>query len=166
LGREKGYLKVEMLENAMTYELLEHEADIGVKGIGATLEEAFQEGAMAMFSVMVDLEKVGTTESVDVHCEADSIEMLFVEFLNRLLADMSISEMVFAKFEVKITKGTQELGGTGAPIEKYTLTGKAFGETINQEKHQTKTEAKGATLHGLKYEFEDEKHQIQCVVDV
>jgi|TARA_Y100000310_G_C20647756_1_gene797601 tRNA nucleotidyltransferase (CCA-adding enzyme) len=155
-----------MLENAMTYELLEHEADIGVKGIGATLEEAFQEGAKAMFSVMVDLDKVDAKESVDVHCESDSIEMLFVEFLNRLLADMTISEMVFSKFEVKISKGAPGLGGAGAQIEKYTLTGKAFGEPLDQDKHQTKTEVKAATLHGIKYEKTEEDHQIQCVVDV
>ena len=147
-----------MLENAMTYELLEHEADIGVKGIGPTLEEAFQEGAKAMFSVMIDLEKVEATSSVDVKCEADSIEMLFVEFLNRLLADMTISEMVFSKFEIKITKSEEP--------ETYSLTGKAFGETLNQEKHQTKTEVKGATLHGVKYEEVEGKHMIQCVVDV
>jgi len=154
-----------MLENAMTYELLEHEADIGVKGIGATLEEAFQEGAKAMFSVMIDLDKVESTENVDVNCEADSIEMLFVEFLNRLLADMTISEMVFSKFEVKITKTEPPSYGVPEP-PTYSLTGKAFGEPLNQEKHQTKIEVKAATLHGVKYEEVEGKYVVQCVVDV
>jgi len=145
----------------MTFELLEHEADIGVKGIGATLEEAFQEGARAMFSVMIDLEKVEIVESVDVNCEADSVEMLFVEFLNRLLADVSISEMVFSRFEVLIKKSKNE-----NEEELYSLTGKAYGEAIDQEKHQTKTEVKAATLHGIKYEEVEGKHMVQCVVDV
>ena len=36
----------------MPYKHLEHEADVGVLGIGKTIEEAFEEGAKAMFDVM------------------------------------------------------------------------------------------------------------------
>jgi len=140
----------------MTFELKEHEADMGIVGIGSTVEEAFQEGARAMFSIMIDLDKVEPVQSVDVECEADSIDILFVEFLNKLLAEINMSEMFFSKFEVLISK----------EAENYVLAGKAYGEPIDKEKHQAKVEVKAATYHGLKYEEKEGKHYVQCVVDV
>ncbi|MFH1424213.1 MAG: archease [archaeon] len=136
----------------MPFEYIEHEADIGIKGTGKTVEEAFAEGARAMFGIMVDLEKVDPVKRIEVECEAENIGSLFVEFLNALLAQVNIAEMFFSKFEVKID-GTH-------------LTATAWGEQIDQEKHQTKIEVKAATFSGLKYEEKDGVHSIQCVVDV
>jgi len=166
-GREKGYLKVEILESDMTFELKEHEADMGIVGIGSTVEEAFQEGARAMFSIMINLDKIVPTKFIEISCEADSIDILFVEFLNKLLAEINMSEMFFSKFEVKIEK-TKPNAQRPTPnaLEKYILTGKAYGEPIDKEKHQAKVEVKAATYHGLKYEEKEGKHYIQCVVDV
>ncbi|MFQ6090292.1 MAG: archease, partial [Candidatus Bipolaricaulia bacterium] len=36
----------------MPFEHLSHEADMGVRGIGGTIEEAFAEGAGGMFALM------------------------------------------------------------------------------------------------------------------
>ena len=77
----------------MPYEYIDHEADIGIKGIGDTIEEAFQEGAKAMYNVMVDLGKVEQTEQVEISCEAPAIDSLFVEWLNTLLS----KDMFFSK---------------------------------------------------------------------
>jgi len=42
----------------------------------------------------------------------------------------------------------------------------AFGEEINPEKHEIQTEVKAATFHGLKYEKNEDKVLLQCVLDV
>jgi len=76
----------------MEYELLEHEADIGIRGYGDTIEEAFENGAKAMFSIMVDLKKVNSQKNVKIKCEAPDIEALFVEWLNELLTKKDIEE--------------------------------------------------------------------------
>jgi tRNA nucleotidyltransferase (CCA-adding enzyme) len=140
----------------MTYELKEHDADMGVVGIGDTVEQAFEEGARAMFSIMIDLDAVETTDNAEFSCDAESIEMLFVEFLNNAIAEADIHSMVFSKFEVVIKNEG----------EHYSLTAKAYGEKLDQEKHKAKTEVKAATLHGMKYEQKEGKHYVQCVVDV
>ena len=156
-----------MLESDMTFELKEHEADMGIVGIGSTIEEAFQEGARAMFSIMIELDKVEPVQSVDIKCEADSIENLFFSFLDKLLGKINLEEMVFSKFEVKITKsGAPGRRGAGEPTGIYSLTGKAYGEKLDQEKHGTMTEVKAPTYQGLKYEVKKGKHYVQCVVDV
>ncbi|MCK4310421.1 MAG: archease [Methanomicrobia archaeon] len=139
----------------MDYELLEHEADIGIRGYGNTIEEAFETGARAMFSIMIDLETVKSEKNVKIKCEAPDIEALFVEWLNELLTKKDLEEMSFSRFEVKIYKD-----------DIYRLEGTASGERFDQKKHKPKLEVKGATYSGLKIGKKDEKIFIQCIVDV
>jgi len=139
----------------MEYELLEHEADIGIRGYGNTIEEAFENGAKAMFSIMIDLETVESEKNGEIKCEAPDIEALFVEWLNELLAKKDLEEMSFSRFKVKIYKG-----------DIYKLEGTASGEKFDQKKHKAKLEVKGATYSGLKIGKKDEKIFIQCIVDV
>ena len=139
----------------MDYELLDHEADIGIRGYGNTIEEAFENGAKAMFSVMIDLDEVNPQKNVEIKCEAPDIEALFIEWLNELLTKKDIEEMSFSEFKVKINKN-----------DLYTLKGVALGERFDQKKHKPKIEVKAATYSGLKIGKKDEKIYIQCVVDV
>ncbi len=139
----------------MAYKYLEHQADVGILAEGATLEEAFSEGAKAMFGVMVDLSGVEANEVITVKCSAKDIPTLFIEWLNELINKRDVDEMFFSKFEVKIKK-----------TNVYELAGKAIGELIDQTKHEIKTEVKAATYSGLKYEEKDGKHYLQCVLDI
>jgi len=139
----------------MDYELLDHEADIGIRGYGNTIEEAFENGAKAMFSVMIDLDEVNPEKNVEIKCEAPDLETLFIEWLNELLTKKDIEEMSFSEFKVKINKN-----------DLYTLKGVALGERFDQKKHKPKIEVKAATYSGLKIGKKDEKIYIQCVVDV
>lgn len=149
----------------MTYKLLEHEADIGILGIGETIEEAFEEGAKGLFSVMAEIDKVNPKEKIEIKCTAPKLDSLFVEWLNELIAQKDIKELLFSEFSVEIKKGKDEFGET-----EYKLKGTAKGEKLNQEKHQVKIEVKAATYHGMKYEIKEvkgvKKHYVQCVVDV
>lgn len=140
---------------SMEYELLDHEADVGVRGWGSTVEEAFEHGAKGMFSVMVNVDAVDPDEEITVTAEADDLESLFVEWLNELVAQKDIVEMVFSKFSVDIQKN-----------ETILLTGKAYGEPLDLEKHEIRTEVKAATYFGLKSGKKDEKHFFQCVLDI
>jgi SHS2 domain-containing protein len=133
------------------YEFFEHEADVGIRGIGSSLEEAFAEAARAMFSVMVDIDKVKPIKSIEIACKAENDEELFIEFLNKLLAEATINEMVFSSFIVQ--------------IRDHELTGTAKGEKLDPERHDIKTEVKAATYSQLRVE-RDEEFIVQCIVDV
>ena len=137
----------------MTFENFEHKADIGVRGMGKTIEEAFQEAAKAMFSIECNLEKVKKVKKVKISCSAENVEELFVEWLNALLAQSSVHEMMFSEFRVE--------------IENNKLKGEALGEKLNKNQ-ELKTEIKAATYSQLKV-FEDRKNKrfiAQCIVDV
>ena len=138
------------------FETFEHKADVGIRGFGKSKEEAFAECAKAMFSVMADLEKVGSGEKFDIEIETNDIESLLVDYLNHLLYLRDVNEMLFSRFDLYITKD----GG------EWKLNGKAFGEKINKKEHGIKSDVKAASYHQLKVEEKNGKWLAQCVVDV
>jgi SHS2 domain-containing protein len=134
------------------YETFEHEADIGIRGFGRNVEEAFARAAVAMYSVMVSLERVAPRERRVLTVQAPDRELLLVEWLNGLLALSDIDRMVFSKFTVAI-RGTE-------------LHGEAWGERLDRERHEARVEVKGATYHMLRVGTESGVVVAQCVVDV
>ncbi|MCR4404903.1 MAG: archease [Candidatus Acetothermia bacterium] len=141
----------------MPFEILDHEADAGVRGIGNTVEEAFAEGAKGMFSLMVELERVLPKESVEVECQADSLETLFVAWLGELLLQRDLTGMVFSRFAVQVAREGDE----------YHLRGRAWGEPLDPERHGAKVEVKAATYAGLQLGRTAEgDYFVQCVVDL
>ncbi|RLI67777.1 archease [Candidatus Heimdallarchaeota archaeon] len=137
----------------MPFEYFEHEADVGIVGIGKTLEEAFEEAAKAMFNVEVDISRVECKEKVEVECSADNVEELFIEWLNSLLAEADMRNMVFSEFGI-------------TELSEHYLKGYACGEKLDAEKHKVKTEVKAATYSQLKIEEKDGLFYVKCVVDV
>ena len=133
------------------YEIFEHEADFGIRGYGETLEKAFENGAKALFSVMVDLNTVKAAKKVTVDCSAADYEVLFIEWLNALLSEMDLRRMLFSNFSVTLSR--------------YLLHGEAFGEKIDRSKHVITGEVKAATYSSLKVEEKNGK-MVQCIVDV
>lgn len=129
-----------------------HGADIGVRGVGATREEAFEQAALAMMAAVVDPHAVRPTERVDVECEGSDDELLLAEWLNRLVYETSSRHMLFSRFSVR--------------FEGRRLHGAAWGEPVNRERHQPAVEVKGATYTALRVAREGGKWLAQTVVDV
>lgn len=130
----------------------EHEADIGVCGMAATLEDAFVQTALAMTAVITDLDKVAAQELVNVECQAPDKELLLVDWLNALIYEMAVRKMLFSRFEVQITNNV--------------LTGQAWGEPVDVARHQPTVEIKGATYTELKVKQQNGQWLAQCVLDV
>lgn len=143
----------------MVYETFPHEADVGIRGKGSSIEKAFEEAAKALFDVEVDVKKVKAAKKIIVMASASNVEELFVEWLNVLLAQASLHYMVFSQFKVKITKENDQT---------FQLKGYAKGENLNVKRHNIKDEVKGATYSQLKV-YQDKKSKkwiAQCIVDV
>jgi len=144
------------METQMTtgrWELTPHGADIGVRGIGSSKEESFEQAAVALTAVITDPNSVAAKELVEVTCEAPDDELLLVEWLNALVYEMATRTMLFARFEVHI-------GG-------HKLVGKAWGESIDVTRHELAVEVKGATCTELKAAQDAEGAWVaQCIVDV
>ena len=130
-----------------------HEADIGVRGIGPTPAEAFEQAAVALTAVITQPERVNCREAVDIDCEAPDLELLLVDWLNALVYEMATRKLLFGRFRV-------ELDGTR-------LHATACGEPVDVARHQPAAEVKGATYTELEVR-EDHPGQwrAQSVVDV
>ncbi|MBC7221645.1 archease [Candidatus Bipolaricaulota bacterium] len=140
----------------MAYELIPHPSDMGVRGIGSTVEEAFCEAARAMFSLMADLERIEPKEAVPFEVEAESLEDLFVRFLAELLFLRDTKGLLFGRFSLRITKEK----------ERYRAMGEAFGERFDPAKHGRGIDVKAATYNWVQVEERDGTWIAQGVVDV
>lgn len=140
-----------MIRNA--WEHFAHGADIGVRGVGPTKEAAFEQIALALTSVVTDLGSVRPERAVSFDCEAPSDDLLVVDWLNALVYEMATRRMLFSAFVVT--------------LEDCRLHGTAWGEPVDQARHEPAVEIKGATYTALRVERLDDGHWLaQCVVDV
>ena len=87
------------------WEHFPHDADVGVRGFGATAAEAFEQAAQALTAV-VTRAQVEPKVRVEVSCEAPDLELLFVEWLNAIIYEMAVRGMLFGRFAVRI-EGTR-----------------------------------------------------------
>ncbi|MBU0594344.1 MAG: archease [Gammaproteobacteria bacterium] len=137
----------------MNWETFSHEADIGVRGLGATLAEAFAGAAMAMTAAICDPERVAAQQSVSIECAAPDEELLLVDWLNALVYEMATRHMLFSRFEVS--------------IENQHLRATVWGEPVDVVRHQPAAEVKGATYCELAVrQRPDGQWLAQCIVDV
>ena len=142
--------------NTMTkgrWEHLEHGADIGIRGYGGTLAEAFVQAALAMSGVVTELDSIDTDEPITVECEAQAPDLLLVDWLNEIVYQMATRKMLFARFDVE--------------IQENRLCARLYGEPTDPGKHQPAVEIKGATFTELSVHRTDNGEWIaQCVIDV
>lgn len=137
---------------AIRWEHFPHDADMGVRGFGATKAEAFEQTALAMTAVITDPATVEPREAVAIECAAPDDELLLAEWLNSLIYEMATRKMLFSRFAVKL-EGTR-------------LRAQAWGEHADVARHHPAVEIKGATYTALRVARDDSGWVAQTVVDV
>ena len=136
-----------------SWEHFPHVADMGVRGIGPTLDAAFEQAAIAMTAVVTDTEAIEPKETIDIVCQAPNVELLLVDWLNAIVYEMATRKMLFGRFS--------------ASIRGNSLNGSISGEPINVERHAPAAEVKGATLSELEVARDPEgRWHAQCILDV
>jgi SHS2 domain-containing protein len=135
------------------WEHFPHEADMGVRGIGSTQEEAFEQAAIAMSAVITDPANISAVARVEIACTAPDDELLLVDWLNALIYEMATRKWLFSRFEVH--------------IKQHQLVASVWGEPMDSAKHHMAVEIKGATYTALRVAQERNGEWVaQCVVDV
>lgn len=114
----------------------EHRADIGVRGVGPTLEAAFEQAALALTAVVAPLDRVRPRDHIGLGCEAADDESLLVAWLNALVYEMAVRRMLFSRFHVR--------------IHGHHLHADAWGELLSVARHRPAVEVKGATFTALR----------------
>ena len=126
----------------MTFEYLDHTADIAVRLRSADAAGLFQDATLAVLGILLDAGESSPLEpgiSDPVDLESEDGESLLVDYLNEIIFRFDTRKLLPASLEV-----AEAL--LGKPSR---LRGAVRGEIMDPRKHSIKTEIKAATFHGL-----------------
>lgn len=141
------------------FETFEHGADIGIRGRGKSLEEAFSNLLKALALLLTEalsLETLEVKEILEIELSAEFLDDLLVNYVNKVLTYTYLEGFLFLEFKGEIKKDN----------EKYVLKGVICGTKFDPQKLGYGVEVKGATYTLAKIEKEKDFWVVQCVVDV
>ncbi|KAE8624600.1 hypothetical protein XENTR_v10005999 [Xenopus tropicalis] len=134
---------------------LDHTADVQLHAWGETLEEAFEQCAMAMFGYMTDIETVEPLDTVEVVTEGEDLISLLFNFLDEWLYKFS-ADQYFVPREVKVLN-----------IDRmnFKIRSIGWGEEFSLTKHPQGTEVKAITYSAMQI-HEEEKAEVFVIIDI
>jgi SHS2 domain-containing protein len=121
------------------FEILDHPADVGFLAYGRTLEELFENAALAMLTLACDLDTIEEKASRSVAASGTGTESLLYAWLAEVLAIADAEQLVFRRADVTA------IGATN-------VRGTLYGEPFDKTKHRAGTYIKAVTYHQLKVE--------------
>jgi len=145
------------MEKTGKFEFLEHTADILIAAHGQTLEEAFENAALAMFEVMTDTTKINSTQEDAVEVEAEDEYALLYSWLEALLVKFEVNGMLFSKFKITSLQDNPE---------GFRLKANVWGEKYYAEKHPQKVAVKAVTYHRMEIIKEIDKVTLEFILDI
>lgn len=135
------------------YKFLEHTADAKFQAYGKTLEEAFLNASLAMFSLLTDTSKVAKATKKTIAVDGDDLKSLLVKFLSEFLYLLDAENFLLNSVENVAIKKSD--GG-------YEMTADAYGDDAG--KYETKGDIKAVTYADIK--VEENPPMVQIVVDI
>ena len=135
------------------FEIIEHPADVGFVAYGRTLEELFENAALAMLTLACELDGVEERVSRFVQATGDDNEALLYAWLAEVLAAADAEQLVFRRADVTAV-------GSGRACATL------FGEAYDKTRHHAGTYIKAVTYHQLRVERAGEGWRAQVYLDV
>jgi len=134
-----------------TFDYFDHDADIGIIGRGSSIETAFVSAAEAMFTVMGCTTSLPCETRANLLFEEEDRELALVRWLNLLLAEAAVRQLLFCRFHLQHHGVRWEGTAWGCPLGSVEAKG---------------TEVKGATMTMLSVTGNAAGWEARCVVDV
>lgn len=137
------------------WEHFHHGADIGIRGVGLTRAQAFEQAALALSAVVTapDQIRAHTSGPININRDGAGDDFLFLDWINALIFEMATRSMLFARFPVV--------------LDESGLSATVWGEPVDVARHCPAVEPKGTTFTELAVRQPCDGIWIaQCVVDV
>ncbi len=135
------------------FEIIDHTADVGIVAYGADVEELFSNAALALFSLITELESIKEKLHFDLKVSSEDRDSLLVEWLNELIYLFDVEHILFNRFDIESLTHNQ-------------LKAVCYGETFNPVKHKIKIGIKAATYHMLKLDKDGGGYKAQVIFDI
>lgn len=140
------------------HETIDHTADMGIRGWGETLEQAFEEVADAMIELSAERERFEAAVPLLVECKGKDLTELLIEFLNALIGQADRAGLVLGKI---VVESICEKGGN------YALRARAMGAPFEDAREALLVEVKAATYYKASVKRTNSGSWVaQCVVDL
>ena len=138
-------------------EELPHTADVKYAIQGLNLNEAFEISGYAFSDTHVDIFLVEPIKNRDIIIESEDLFSLLFDFITELIYLLGAKNLIFCLFKnLQIHKES----------ERYRLTTTAWGEELNLEKHDIKTEVKAMTYHQMEIDFASGTENFDDTVEI
>ncbi|MEM0385541.1 MAG: archease, partial [Nitrososphaeria archaeon] len=131
-------------------------SDAYIEVTGKSLEECFSRAGLAVVDIMVDLDSISPTLSLDVSVEGFDLYSLLYNFLEDVLVRVSGGEFLPCKIDVRIDR----VG------EGFILFAKYFGEPFVLGKHRAKLEVKAVTYHLMEIIEKGREYIVRFLLDL
>lgn len=135
------------------FQQIPHPSDIGLEAFGKNLEQAFEQAAAGLFSLMTGAGQIKIKETKKIKVTGADEKELLVNWLNELIFLFETQHWIPGRFFVKIT----------AP---FSLTAEIGGEKIDSRRHKFVLEIKAATYNKLAIKKEKDCTWVRVVFDV
>jgi SHS2 domain-containing protein len=139
------------------FRFLEHTADVYVEAYGSSLEEAFENAALASTDVMTEVDKVEARNEESFVVEASDEYALLYSWLEEVLLEFELKEKLYSRFQVSDIEETS--GG-------FRLHARAWGENFDPEKHPSKVGIKSVTYHRMEIVKKPESVTVRFILDI
>jgi SHS2 domain-containing protein len=139
------------------FEFLEHTADVYIRTYGTSMNEAYENAALAMFETMTDSGKIAQTTEETLEVEAEDQYALLYNWLEALLVKFETENMLYSKFEITDWKETAEI---------FKFKAKVWGEKFDSKKHPQKVGVKAVTYHRMVVIREPERVVLEFILDI
>lgn len=140
----------------MTLREIDHTADIGFEVEAANLDELFREAARGLARCISSDEGLETAEEHGVELASDSLEDLFVEWLEEQVFLCDTIGLLVSEVEAEVERTDDELR----------LRGTLGGDRFDPERHQLKVQVKAVTYHELKVENRGDGWFARVIFDI
>ncbi|TFG36684.1 MAG: archease [Nitrospirales bacterium] len=135
------------------FTVLDISGDIGLTALGDSLQEAFVNAAIGMYSLMTGLDAVATKKTIDMSVEHQSPEGLLVSWLNELIFHFDAYGFIGKKIDIK-------------EFSEKRISASIAGEEFDPERHEGRLLIKAATYHRLRIEKKNERWEISVIFDI
>jgi SHS2 domain-containing protein len=135
------------------FEILDHTADIGIIAYGADVKELFSNAALALFSLITELESIQEKLHLDLEVGSEDRDSLLVEWLNELIYFFDAKHILFNRFDIE-------------SLTYKALKATCYGEDFDPNKHKIKRGVKAATYHMLRLDTDNSGYKAQIILDI
>ncbi|HKM60835.1 MAG TPA: archease [Candidatus Bathyarchaeia archaeon] len=139
------------------FEFLEHTADVYIRAHGKTMEEAYENAALAMFEVMTDTDKITQMQEETLEVEAEDQYALLYNWLEALLVKFETENMLYSKFQITNWEETDD---------NFKFKAKIWGEKFDPQKHPQKVGVKAVTYHRMVIIRERDRVVLEFILDI